>query len=115
MAQIVPGNRGGKILLHQGYRYQCNRKRALHIYWRCDVANCPAKITTNFFNVLNPNPVINVVHPPGPHNHAAPVNSIERSDVIQRMRDEVRRDPSRMIVEVYNDVVVQAGQQVYSF
>jgi len=112
MAQLVNGNRGGKILVHLGHRFRRNQTRPVGLYWQCDVTGCPSKILTNVFNVYAPNPIINILRA-SPHNGHGTADAVnERSILIDQMRDEIRRDPTLPVRNVYNRVVLQAGQQV---
>ena len=38
--RLVEGNRGGSALIHDGYKYQKNKKRNGFIYWRCWRKEC---------------------------------------------------------------------------
>jgi hypothetical protein len=51
MAFLQIGNRGGKVLVHDGYRYQKNRAINDKIFWRCWNKNCRAPLQTAFFDV----------------------------------------------------------------
>ena len=62
MASLVPGARGGYVLLHNGYRYQKNRQRNTDIHWRCWRADCRAPLKTNAFDMEEENPVIHVLN-----------------------------------------------------
>ena len=112
MAQVVNGNRGGKILLHLGHRYRRNQARATGIYWKCGVTDCPSKILTDVFNINAPNLAINIRNVT-PHNgHASADATNERSRVLDRMREKIRRDPTQPVKAIYNRAVFQAGQQI---
>jgi hypothetical protein len=50
-ARIIVGNRGGKVLIYKGFKYQKNRKRASAIYWRCWRQECRANLRTCTFNI----------------------------------------------------------------
>ena len=34
-AKLIDGNRGGKVLVSEGYKYQKNKALRDEIYWRC--------------------------------------------------------------------------------
>ena len=51
MASIQPGNRGGKVLIHGGYRYQKNKAQGKKMYWRCWRKACGAFLQTAPFDV----------------------------------------------------------------
>lgn len=61
MPSIVAGNRGGKILVHDGFRYQKNRERNNAIYWRCWRSDCRTPMKTNVFDVEDETAVIQVL------------------------------------------------------
>jgi hypothetical protein len=44
-------NRGGKVLIYKGFKYQKNRERASAIYWRCWRQECRANLRTCTFNI----------------------------------------------------------------
>ena len=62
MPSLVRGNRGGKVLIHEGYRYQKNRARNDAIYWRCWRVDCRAPLQTNLFDIDDENPNIRVIN-----------------------------------------------------
>lgn len=56
---IVPANsRGGRILLHDGFRYARKSKSATQIRWICTVYGCRAYAYTNLFDVDDNDPHI---------------------------------------------------------
>ena len=61
MAYLMEGINRGKILVHQGYRYQKNKEAVNFIYWRCWKKICRAPLTTNLFDLDDRNPTINVL------------------------------------------------------
>jgi hypothetical protein len=50
-SDVTRGDRGGKVLVFDGYKYQKNRKRGDNIHWRCWRETCRAPLQTNDFNV----------------------------------------------------------------
>ena len=111
MAQVMNGNRSGKILLHLGHRYRRNQTRATGIYWKCNITDCPSKILTDVFNINAPNPAINIRNVT-PHNGYASADATnERSCVLDRMREKIHCDPTHPVKAIHNQVVFQAGQQ----
>lgn len=67
-ARIIVGNRGGKVLIYKGFKYQKNRERASAIYWRCWRHECRTNLRTCTFNTEDDSPNIRVLHE-GVHNH----------------------------------------------
>jgi hypothetical protein len=58
---VVPANsRGGRVLLHNGYRYTRKSKSCTQIRWICTENGCGAFVYTNFFDVFD-NGEINIV------------------------------------------------------
>lgn len=53
---IVPGNRrGGRILLHDGFRYARKSVSSTQIRWICTEKCCGAYVYTDFFDVYDDN------------------------------------------------------------
>ena len=44
---IINGNRGGRILILDEFRYQKNKQSDNRIIWRCGVKNCGANLKTS--------------------------------------------------------------------
>ena len=109
MASIQPGNRGGKILVHEGFRYQKNKAKQDRIYWRCWRKTCNAFIQTEPFDIDEANVRINIIHVSN-HNHPNDTNLIETTALTQTMIEEIETDPSKPIKRVYNEVVRNSQQ-----
>ena len=112
MASIQPGNRGGKILVHEGFRYQKNKAKQDRIYWRCWRKTCNAFIQTEPFDIDEANVRINIIHVSN-HNHPNDTNLIETTALTQTMIEEIETDPSKPIKRVYNEVVRNSQQDDY--
>ena len=111
MAQIL-ASKGGKILADNGYRYQRNKVRANTMYWRCTKLNCRAKLTTNSFDVNDPNANIVVINnnPAAAHNHIPDDNQVQHDQVVNRMQARIRDDPTVPVHRIYDAVVVEQHQ-----
>ena len=96
MAQLVKGNRGGSVLIFQGYRYQKNRQNNHKIYWRCWRKDCSVFVQTSRGEDLT------ILLQPPPHNHAEEDDLIRTSASKQALVDAVRMDPSAPVKRVYN-------------
>jgi FLYWCH zinc finger domain len=56
---IVPANsRGGRVLVHDGYRYMRKGKSNTTLRWTCTESTCRAILHTNLLNVYDDNAVI---------------------------------------------------------
>jgi FLYWCH zinc finger domain len=56
---IVPANsRGGKVLVHDGYRFMRKGKSNSTLRWTCTESTCRAILHTNIFDVNDDNAVI---------------------------------------------------------
>ena len=57
--RLAEGNRGGSALIHDGYKYQKNKKRNGFIYWRCWRKECRTSLKTDVLRVLKDQLVVN--------------------------------------------------------
>lgn len=116
MAYIQIGNRGGKVLINDGHRYQKNKVRQDTIYWRCWRKTCNAYLKTNAFDLAAQNPNIRMLGPPGlpDHNHGDDTDVIQTSALKIVMAERVAADPSKPVKRVYDEVVADTveGEQV---
>ena len=62
MASIAKGNRGGIVLIHNGFRYQKNRTRNERIHWRCLRPECRAPLQSNIFDTTQEDPRIQILN-----------------------------------------------------
>jgi hypothetical protein len=107
MAFMQIGNRGGKVLIHGGYRYQKNRIRNNKIFWRCWRKSCRAPLQTEFFDIDGEDQNI-VVLETGEHpDHGPDTELISKSSLTQRMVANVERDPTKPVKRVYNDTLLE--------
>ena len=72
--KVIAGNCGGKVLIHNGYKYQKNRTRPRAIYWRCWRKECRTNLQTNLIDLEDQNPNI-VILQEGQHIH-------EKDDIV---------------------------------
>ena len=109
---IVRGNKGpdSKLLIHEGFRYQLNRTRATRMYWRCWQKNCRSSLSTNVFNLQNPNAAIQVITNNDAHTHLHENVKIKEMDCLNDMRELVRAEPTIPIKRIYNNTVSAAHQ-----
>ena len=89
--RLVEGNRGGSALIHDGYKYQKNKKRNGFIYWRCWRKECGTSLKTN--NFVDNGGDIHVIAI-GEHEHNQDDIIISQQDVINEIRREVEENPT---------------------
>jgi hypothetical protein len=46
------------------------------------------------------------------HTHGAENDSITRSVLVQRMREQIQRDPTRPIKRVYNEILTETAENL---
>lgn len=111
MASVVPGNRGGKILIFNGYRYQKNKEKCGKIYWHCWCKTCNVFLQTVPFDIDEDDVNIQVLNEPQQHNHADDTDVITSSSLKQKMMEKIQADPSKPVKRVYDEVVRDAGEE----
>ena len=85
-ARIIVGNRGGKVLIYKGFKYQKNRERVSAMYWRCCRQECRANLRTCTFNIEDESPNIRVLHE-GVHNHEEDDGVIGHDNILNSMKE----------------------------
>ena len=102
MAKIVPGARGiGKVLIHEGYKYHCNKTFSTSISWRCWHKPCGAILRTNVFDKDASDPEIAVVSSEA-HSHEAEGKIIADSKFLNEAKRALSTDPTRPIKRLYD-------------
>ena len=87
MAYIGEGRRKGKVLAYDGYFYQKNRVNKDTIYWRCSDKVCRAPLKTNFVDLNNPPPVVDV-YDVGTHvGHMPNYEEVEQLKIVNSMKE----------------------------
>lgn len=104
MAYVQKGNRGGKILVHEGHRYQKNKEKGNKIYWRCWRRTCNVFLQTDSFNIDARQPNIHVLRA-SQHNHPAETELISGVTFKERVYQLIEADPTMPIRRVYNEAV----------
>ena len=109
MAYVVAGNRKGKILIHNGYRYQRNKQRGNKIYWRCwRFPNCSVYLHTHLFNVDANNPAIQLFAQPAQHDHGPEDDVIDYAEFRDRLNRIIVADPTKPLRRVYDEAAQAA-------
>ena len=103
VTRVIVGNRGGKVLIHNGFKYQKNRQRTESIYWRCWRKECRANLRTNIFDLNDMNPNIQILQEIE-HAHEEDDDMIGKNETLNQMKDAIREDPTVPIKKVYNKV-----------
>ena len=93
--------RGGRVLLFEGYRYQVNRKgKEDRIFWRCHNRQCPGRLSTQGETVLSSKP----------HDH--PSDNIDNA--VEKVKAQLRkdaRDKTVPIPQLFNDALAELAMQ----
>ncbi|KAL8621656.1 hypothetical protein ACOMHN_024627 [Nucella lapillus] len=111
MATLMRGDRGGKVLVSDGYRYTWYRDQGGHHVWRCWRRGvCQAKLITNGFDHQIENPNIRVVHA-DKHGHPPDTDRVDRAVLRQEMKDEASQDPTVPSCRLYNAAIGRAHRQ----
>ena len=58
---VILNVRGGKVLVHEQYRYQRVRSIQDRIYWRCAIKTCRMPLHTNVFDLNDENAEIRIL------------------------------------------------------
>jgi hypothetical protein len=93
VTMIIFGNRGGKVLIHIGFKYQKNRQRTESMYWRCWRKECRANLSTNIFDLNDMNPHIQIVEE-NEHTLEEDDDMIGNNEALNQMKGAVREDPT---------------------
>ena len=90
MAQIVTGARGtGKVLIHNGFKYQYNKKTSTAMTWRCWRKMCRANIKTRIFDRDAIEPEIHVIMA-DEHDHENDEHISEHSAFLNEAKGMIR-------------------------
>lgn len=107
----MSGDRGGKVLVSDGYRYTWYRDQGGRHVWRCwRRGACQAKLITNGFDRQIENPDIRVIHA-DEHGHPPDTDRVDRAVFRQEMEDEASQDPTRPSRRLYNAAIGRAHRQ----
>ena len=88
------GERGGEVLVHEGFRYTWHRMRQDCFLWRCwRRPRCTVNISTNIFDRNIENPDIMVIQVIGDHTHPPDTDIVERARLRNEMQAEALQDP----------------------
>ena len=103
-------NGRGKVLIHDGYKYQLNAKAATTMTWRCWRKSCRFKI--NLFNRDDDDAQIEVMkhndNQTNNHNHEADDKIIGEAHFINKAKAAVLVDPTKPIKRIYDEKVAAA-------
>ena len=98
-AKLIDGNRGGKVLVSECYKYQKNKTHRDKIYWRCWLPDCRASFVTNFFNANEPVEFVDIFVA-GVHNHLPEDELIKK---LERKKAQIVPPIPQTIVDVQID------------
>ncbi|VDI23839.1 Hypothetical predicted protein [Mytilus galloprovincialis] len=108
-ARVIAGNRGGKVLIYNGFKYQKNRQRIHAIYWRCWRQECRANLQNNIFNLDDQAHNITILQE-GPIHTKKNDTVIGVDTTLQSLRSAIQQDPSVPIKRVYNNFARNVAQ-----
>ena len=112
-ARLQPGKGRGRILVHDGFRYQRNKTiKDTKIFWRCWRKSCAVILQTSVFNMDEHDPDITILHLPE-HNHGSDGDIVSASDVVQRMTRAIEADPTKTLKRIYDEVAGGAAGGEY--
>ena len=112
MAKMVVGERGGLILVWNGYRYQRHRLNENTINWRCwRRGTCQARLRTQRFDIDHAGDVNPVIFYQDEHAHGPEEVMITRADVRETIRGDVMENPTVPIRRVYDATAARIQRQ----
>jgi hypothetical protein len=88
--RVIVVNRGGKVLIHNRFKYQKNRQRTESIYWRCWRKEFRANLRTNIFDLINMNPDSTREWA----YHEEDYDMIGKNETLNQMKDAIREVPT---------------------
>ena len=107
---IVNGNRGGRILVLNDFRYQKNKLSANRIIWRCGLKTCRAYLKTSRFPLDIDDEqnfhVFSIDH----YNHPPQSDVINRAKFRDKVREKITQDPTKPLKRQYNLSVIEHMQ-----
>lgn len=119
MAYVVRGNRGGRVLVYNHFRYVRNNSTQERIYWRCARAavGCQAYIHTNVFNLQADAPRIRILSREPRHIHAEERDLIRTGRFDRRVMAMIAADPTKSVARIYTEAIsdLRPGEQAREF
>ena len=109
-AKIVRGNRGGRILVVDGYRFQKHRSTNDAINWRCWRAECRSRLRTRLFDLDDETAHIDILFEER-HVHTPDEVITQRAEFRETVVSMNRENPVCPIKRVYDAAVTQANRQ----
>ena len=100
MAYLIAVKRG-KVLVHNGFRYQKNKVTASAIWWRCWRKACGAYLKTNIFDLNQNNPDIEFITDHAHHGHGEDDAKIQSDMAREELKQSILDDTSRPIKQAY--------------
>ena len=89
-ATVMPGDRAGKVLVHEGFHCQLHKRQNSRFRWRCWRKECRVPLVTNDFNLEAENPRIRILDHKD-HMHDVEMRQINRAKVREDLK---REDPT---------------------
>ena len=108
---MMNGNRGGRILVLDDYRFQKNKITKNRIHWRCSIKSCGAYLTSEQFDTAIDDEQEFQVYKKDHHNHPPQTDTIDRAKFRDSIRKKIIEDPSKPIKRQYNSGVIEHMQR----
>ena len=110
--KLVAGDRGGRVLVIDGYRYRRHRSVNAAIHWRCWRKECNARARTNVFNVDELEDVNEIrIFFQEEHAHETDDKIVNRALFRESMREAVKQNPACPIRRVYDAGIADVHRQ----
>ena len=107
---MMKGNRGGRILVLDRYRYHKNQMSRNRIIWRCGEKNCRAYLKTSILHLDIDDEQNFHVFSKDQHNHPPQSDVINRAKFRDKIRDKIIQDPTKPLKRQYNSGVIEHMQ-----
>ena len=118
MGRVVKGANGrGRVLIHDGYKYQMNAKTVTTMTWRCWRKSCRVTLKTRLFNRDADDPQIEVLmndhgETNRDHNHEPEDELIEHVEFVNEAKAAILVDPTKPIKRIYDEHLASTHQNV---
>ena len=98
MAQNIRGERGGLLVLYNGFIYKKKKTKSGKDYHQCNDDGCRVTLHTQQNTLI-------VMQNLGVHTHAPPGEIVAASDVLNEAKLRIDADPTRHVPRVWEEVL----------
>ena len=111
-AQLLPGEKRGKVLFVAGFRYHRHKISGGLLVWSCWRRDCRTIIRTNVFAQDEANPNIQIANPNEPtHNHCEDSSMTEHIGIRRDMQEVIGQNPTLPVRRIYDGEVARLHRQ----